>query len=82
MTGRIRIDIEFRADLIVEDRVIVEIRPVEALARFTKSNLSPIGDHQRGVHYGWHFPYRQWIGRRLSRKVARTPRTRVKLRFR
>ena len=30
--GTIRIDIAFRADLIVEDRVIVEIESVEALA--------------------------------------------------
>jgi GxxExxY protein len=30
--GTIRIDIGFRADLIVEDRVIVEIKSVEVLA--------------------------------------------------
>ena len=44
--GTIRIDIGFRADLIVEDRVIVEIKSVEALARrFTKNSFSPT--------YGW-----------------------------
>jgi GxxExxY protein len=30
----VRIDTGFRADLIVEDKVIVEIKSVEALARF------------------------------------------------
>lgn len=37
--GTIRIDIGFRADLIVEDRVIVEIKSVEALAPVHKRQL-------------------------------------------
>jgi GxxExxY protein len=37
--GTIRIDIGFRADLIVEDRVIVEIKSVEALAPVHKKQL-------------------------------------------
>jgi len=37
--GTIRIDIGFRADLIVEDRVIVEIKSVGAVAPFTKSSF-------------------------------------------
>jgi len=45
--GTIRIDIGFRADLIVEDQVIVEIKSVEVLApvhkkqRTAKKSLSP-----------------------------------------
>jgi hypothetical protein len=41
----------------------------------------PAHQFQRGAHQGWHFPYRQWTGRRVSRKAARTPRTRVKVRL-
>jgi len=37
--GTIRIDIGFRADLIVEDRVIVEIKSVEVLAPVHKKQL-------------------------------------------
>ena len=37
--GTIRIDIGFRADLIVEDRVIVKIKSVEALAPVHKKQL-------------------------------------------
>jgi GxxExxY protein len=37
--GTIRIDIGFRADLIVEDRVIVEIKSVEAIAPVHKKQL-------------------------------------------
>src|SRR5437588_10162847 len=37
--GTIRIDIGFRADLIVEDRVMVEIKSVEALAPVHKKQL-------------------------------------------
>jgi len=37
--GTIRIDIGFRADLIVGDRVIVEIKSVEALAPVPKKQL-------------------------------------------
>src|ERR1700733_340423 len=71
--GTIRIDIGFRADLIVEDRVIVEIKSVEALAPVHKKQLltylrladkttGPADQLQRGAHQGWHFPYRQWTG--------------------
>lgn len=35
----IRIDIGFRADLIVEDQVIVEIKPVEVLAPIHRKQL-------------------------------------------
>ena len=38
----VRIDIGFRADLIVEDKVIVEIKSVEALAPVHKSSFSRI----------------------------------------
>ena len=65
--GTIRIDIGFRADLIVEDRVIVEIKSVEALAPVHKKQLltylrladkttGPADQLQRGAHQGWHFP--------------------------
>jgi GxxExxY protein len=37
--GKIRIDIGFRADLIVEDQVIVEIKSVEVLAPVHKKQL-------------------------------------------
>jgi len=37
--GTIRIDSGFRADLIVEDRVIVEIKPVEVLAPVHRKQL-------------------------------------------
>ena len=37
--GTIQIDIGFRADLIVEDRVIVEIKSVEALAPVHRKQL-------------------------------------------
>jgi GxxExxY protein len=39
--GTIRIDIGFRADLIVEDRVIVEIKSLEVLAPVHKKQLLP-----------------------------------------
>jgi hypothetical protein len=64
--GTIRIDIGFRAGVMVEDRVIVEIGLLIKL--------------QRGPDQGRHYPYRQWLGRRVSRQAARTPRGRVKLR--
>ena len=35
----IRIDTGFRADLIVEDKVIVEVKSVELLARFTRNSF-------------------------------------------
>jgi GxxExxY protein len=35
----VRIDAGFRADLIVEDKVIVKVKSVELLARFTKNRL-------------------------------------------
>lgn len=37
--GTVRIDIGFRADLIVEDRVIVEIKSVEAIAPVHRKQL-------------------------------------------
>ena len=37
----IRIDVGFRADLIVEDRVIVEIKSVEVLAPFHREQCLP-----------------------------------------
>ena len=87
--GTIRIDIGFRADLIVEDRVIVEIKSVEALApvhkkqlltylRLADKRLGLLIKLQHGAHQGRHFPYRQWAGRRVSRKGARTPRKPVR----
>ena len=87
--GTIRIDIGFRADLIVEDRVIVEIKSVEVLApvhkkqlltylRLADKRLGPVDQLQRGADQRRHFPYRQWAGRRVSREVARTPRIPVK----
>ena len=90
--GTIRIDIGFRAGLIVEDRAIVEISRSRSSRRFTKNNFTsnlsaagrqaawPADQLQRGADQGRHHPYRQWTGRRISRKVARTPRTRGKLR--
>jgi hypothetical protein len=38
-SDNVRIDIGFRADLIVEDKVIVEIKSVEALAPVHKKQL-------------------------------------------
>ena len=88
--GTIRIDIGFRADRIVEDRVIVEIKSVEgyrAGSQKAASDLSAAGRQaawpadqlQRGPDQGRHHPYRQWAGRRISRKAARTPRKPVRL---
>lgn len=34
----VRMDLGFRADLIVENKVVVEIKSVEAMRPFTKSN--------------------------------------------
>lgn len=49
--GTIRIAIGFRADLIVEDQVIVEIKSVEALAPVHKKQL---------------LTYLRWAGKRLG----------------
>ena len=68
--GTIRIDTGFRADLIVEDQVIVEIKSVEVAAH----------QLQRGPDQARHHPNRQRAGRRVSRKVARTPRKPMKVR--
>src|SRR5215472_10571848 len=38
----VRIDTGFRADLIIEDKVIVEVKSVELLARFTRNSFLPI----------------------------------------
>jgi GxxExxY protein len=37
--GDVRIDTGFRANLIVEEKVIVEIKSVEQVARFTKNSF-------------------------------------------
>lgn len=36
----VKMDLGFRADLIVEDRVVIEIKSVESLRRFIRSNCS------------------------------------------
>ena len=88
--GTIRIDIGFRADLIVEDRVIVEIKSVECLAPVHKKQLLTylrLADKRLGLLINFNANlikdgitrHRQWTGRRVSRKVARTPRKHVKL---
>src|SRR5438105_5498238 len=86
--GTIRIDIGFRADLIVEDRVVVEIKSVEVLAQKAASDVSEVGrqtagpadQFQRSTDQGRHHPHGQWTGRRVSRKAARTPRKPLTLR--
>ena len=81
----IRIDTGFRADLVVEDKAIVEIKSVESLAPVHKkqsANLYPAGrqaswlTHQLscGLHQRRHHARRQWTRRRFSRQVAKPPR--------
>jgi GxxExxY protein len=81
----IRIDTGFRADLIVEDKVIIEVKSVENLAPVHKKQLltylparrqAPWLAHQlsRATHQRWHHARRQWTRRRSSRKVAKPPR--------
>jgi len=81
----VRIDTGFRADLVVEDKVIVEIKSVESLAPVHKkqlSNLSPASRQAswladqlpRGPHQGRHHAGCQWTRRRYSRQVAKPQR--------
>src|SRR5580658_1626029 len=58
--GTIRIDIGFRADLIVEDRVIVEIKSVEALAPVHKKQLLTylrLADKRLGLLINFHVAF-------------------------
>ncbi len=75
--GTIRIDTGFRADLIVEDQVIVEIKSVEVVAAVHKKQLltylrladkrpGVANQLQRGPDQKRHYPYCQWIGRAIS----------------
>src|SRR4051812_30743013 len=81
----VRIDAGFRADLIVEDKVIVEIKSVEVIApgaQKAASDVSASGRHApwladqlpRGTDQGRNHANRQWPGRRFSRQVAKPQR--------
>src|SRR5439155_12238935 len=81
----IRIDTGFRADLIVEDKVIVEVKSVELLApvhkkqlltylRLADKRLAAAHQLPGGPHQRRHHAYRQQTGRRFSRKVAKPSR--------
>ena len=72
-----RIEIGFRADLIVEDLVIVEIQSVEVVAPVHKKatfDSSPAGRQafgaahklQRGPHQGRHYTDRKWYARLIQ----------------
>jgi GxxExxY protein len=83
----IRIDTGFRADLVVEDKVIVEIKSIDLIAGPQKAafDLSPAGrqtswlahQFQRGSDQGRHHPHCQRVERlsfSQSRQVAKTHR--------
>jgi GxxExxY protein len=76
--GNVRIDTGFRADLIVEDKVIVEVKSVEALAPVHKKQLLTylrLADKRLGdAHQRRHHTHRQWARRRCSRQGAKPPR--------
>jgi len=82
---QVRIDTGFRADLVVEDKVIVEIKSVEVLRpgpQKATPDLSPAGRqaawlaHQLpgDTHQRRHNAHCQWTRRRFSRKVAKPQR--------
>src|ERR1044071_5734768 len=50
------------------------------LSTVGRQTTGPADQFQCCAHQGRHNPYRQWAGRRVSRKVARTPRKPVKAR--
>ncbi|MEO8595532.1 MAG: GxxExxY protein [Candidatus Solibacter sp.] len=55
----VRIDTGFRADLVVEDKVIVEIKPVECLAPVHKKQLLTylrLADKRLGLLINFHVP--------------------------
>jgi len=55
----VRIDVGFRADLIVEDKVIVEIKSVEALAPLHRKQLLTylrLADKRLGLLINFHVP--------------------------
>ncbi len=55
--GDVRIDTGFKADLIVEDKVIVEIKPVETLAPVHKKQLLTylrLADKRLGLLINFH----------------------------
>jgi len=57
--GNIRIDTGFRADLVVEDNVIVEIKSVESLAPIHKKQLLTylrLADKRLGLRINFHVP--------------------------
>ena len=60
----IRIEMGFRADLIIEDQVIVEIKSVDAVAPVHKKQLLT---HLR-PHQGRHHPHREWTSGLISPK--------------
>jgi GxxExxY protein len=74
-----RVEIGFRADLLVEDKVIVENqihRGSRANSQETASNVSAprkqtagiVDQFQRGIDPGWNYSASQRIGRIISRK--------------
>jgi GxxExxY protein len=71
----------FRADLVVEDRVIVEIKPIEAIAAVHKKTVAylsppvrkaawPVNQLQRAIDQGRNYPPGQ-RPRRLARRQAK-----------
>ncbi len=91
--GTIRMDVGFRADLIVEDQVIVEIKSVEVIAPVHKKQLLTylrLADKRLGLLINFNASLikdgitriGQWTGRNISRKDPKTPRTRVTLSIR
>jgi GxxExxY protein len=77
-----RIEMGFRADLVVQDSVIVEIKSIAEIAALHRKQLLtyftsgeqaawPADQFQRGVDQGWHHARRQWTGRIISRKDAK-----------
>jgi PD-(D/E)XK nuclease superfamily len=89
--GTIRLDIGFRADLIVENQVIVKIKSVESLAPVHRKQLLTylrLADRRLSLLINSSTAlikdaiiHRHRTGRRASRKAARTPRTPVKLQY-
>src|SRR5437763_4524969 len=79
----IRMELGFRADLIIENRVVVEVKSVEAIAPVHKKQLLTylhLTDKRLGLliiqcrsHQEWNYSRRQWT-LRISRKGAKTQR--------
>ena len=83
--GTVQIDTGFRADLIVEDQVIVEIKSVEVVAPVHRKQLLTylrLADKRLGLLINFNtvlikdgYANRERLGRSLSRQVAHPPRT-------